>query len=311
MEFTTILSSVAVMGIMIGIGMLLRKRLDFNADSQAMLISIIVNVAMPCIIIASIFQFPMDSHVFHLVFLTFMFSVLINIAGIGIGWLVARLMKYPNQKAKEMAIVSGLGNTGFIGIPLCAILFGPKGALLAAVFDAGLDFTLWSVGVLLLQKEAAFSFRSLKAMINIPMIAIIVGLTLGYFQFQPPTFIVSLTANLASIASPLAMMYIGLLVPTLWGKVGSISKLQLGIPIILKLLLFPTVTILILSLISLDMGITQVALVQSTMPTITIASIVFTKYRADGDMAAAATIFSTLLALCTIPVMVYVGGLFI
>lgn len=311
MDFTTIFTSVIVMGCMIGVGILLKRGLTFNEDARQLLMGIIINVAMPCIILYSIFQFPMNDSVFKLVLITFMLSIFINLLGIAIGWSVATLMKVPAQRAKEMAIVAGFGNTGFIGLPLCATLFGPKGALLAAVFDAGLDFTIWTAGVLLLQKNSGFSLRSLKAMVNIPMIAIVLGLTLGYFHFQPPQLILTLTGNLANLASPLAMIYIGLLVPTLWAKRSAIPKLHLSVPIFLKLIMLPITTALILKFLALDTAITQVALVQAAMPTITIASILFTKYQADVEMGAAATVFATIISLATIPVIVYLGGLLI
>ena len=158
---------------------------------------------------------------------------------------------------------------------------------------------------MMLQKNAGFSLRSLKAMINIPIMAIVVGLTLGYFHFQPPQLLLTLTGNLANLASPLAMIYIGLLVPTLWTKRSTIPKLQLSVPIFLKLIILPVTTALIIRILALDTTIAQVALVQAAMPTITIASILFTKYQADVEMGAATTVFATTISLATIPVIIH------
>jgi predicted permease len=309
MEFTSVFTSILIMGSMIGIGALLARHVPFNEDNRKMLTGIIVNIAMPCIILDSIFQFTMDDGVFRQVALIFLLSIGFNIIGIGMGWFVATMMKIPAQRAKEMALLSGLGNTGFIGLPLCAALFGPKGALLAAVFDAGVDFTIWTVGVFMLQKGASYSIRSLKEIVNIPMIAIVVGLFIAYFNLRPPQLFVSLTDSLANLASPLAMLYIGLLVPTLWKKIRQISLPSLGVPMVLKLFTFPVVVAIILSFLTLDSILAQVIVVQSTMPTITLASILFSKYAADVDMGAAATVTSTLLSLSTIPVMVYLCSL--
>ncbi|RXT04173.1 AEC family transporter [Ammoniphilus sp. CFH 90114] len=311
MEFSSVFQSILVMGAMIGVGCLLSRHITWNEDTRTFLIQIIVNIAMPCIILASIFQFPIDQDVFKQIAIIFLISVVINVLGIGLGWILARMMNASPQKAKEMAILSGLGNTGFIGLPLCAALFGPKGALLAAVFDAGLDFTIWTVGVIMLQKHQRFSFSSLKSMVNIPMIAIVVGLFIAYLNVQPPQIFITLTENLAHLASPLAMIYIGLLVPSLWKKKKQIHLPQLGLPIVCKLLLFPVLTVLFLHLFTLEMDVIQVVLVQSTMPTITVASILFAKYAADEEMGAAATVFSTLISLSTIPVMVYVLSHFV
>lgn len=308
MDFSTVFSSVMVMGSTIVVGILLSRAVNFGDDARQLLMTIIINVAMPCIILHSIFQFPMNDGVFKLVLITFIFSVVINLLGLIIGWLSAKLSGVSPQRAKEMAVLSGFGNTAVIGVPLCATLFGPKGALLAAVFDAGLDFTIWTAGVMLLQKNTAPSLRSLKAMINIPMAAVVVGLTMGYLQIQPPPLILTVTGNLAGLTSPLAMIYIGLLVPSLWAKLTAIPKLHLGVPIFVKLLVLPVVATLILSLLTPDKAIAQVVLVQASMPTITIASILFTKYQGDVELGAAGTVFATIISLITIPIMVYHCG---
>jgi malate permease and related proteins len=305
MSFSTVFSSILVMGSMICIGSLLTRYVPFNEDTRKLLILIIVNVAMPCIILSSIFHFPLTETVLKQILQMFVLSIGMNLIGIAVGWGAARCYQAPPQKAVEMAILSGLGNTGFIGLPLCAALFGPKGALLAAVCDAGLDFTLWTAVVVMLQRNQKFSFRSLTALFNIPMMAVFVGLTLAFIGLKPPRIIVDITSVLAALAAPLAMIYIGMLVPTLWKKRISIPLPHLGIPIVCKLLLFPMIIAMGLHYISVDNEITQVVLVQSTMPTMTVASILFAKYAADEEMGAAATVFSTLLSLSTIPIMVY------
>lgn len=306
MEFASVFQSIFIMGSMIGIGSMLAKHVPLNEDTRKLMIQLIVNVAMPCIILNSIFQFPIDQEVLKQVLMIFFLSIALNILGIGLGWTLALISKAPPHKARELAIISGLGNTGFIGLPLCAVLFGPKGALLAAVFDAGLDFTIWTVGIIFLQRDKGFSLGSLKAMLNLPMAAIVIGLSFAALHLQPPSIFVDMTGKLAHLASPLAMMYIGMLIPSLLKKKGQISIPQLGVPIGCKLILFPVLTAFILQAVSsLDMEITQVILVQSTMPTITLASILFAKCAADEEMGAAATVFSTLVSLSTIPVMVY------
>src|SRR5699024_4545303 len=117
----------------------------------------------------------------------------------------------------ETAILSGLGNTGFIGIQLCAVLFGPEGALFASIFDSSVDLVAWSFVVTLLNSKDKFSFKSLKEIINVPFIAIILGLFLASIGYKPPFFIGETIDYLAAFVIPLAMFYIG-------GLIGSMKK---------------------------------------------------------------------------------------
>jgi predicted permease len=310
-EMTTLLTSVFIMAVIVGIGSLLGYRYPLTADSRQLMIALIVNVGMPCIILDGVFQTPIDGQMMMKIFVIFGLSVGFNCLGIALGWLGAGAMKLPARKRREMAILSGLGNTGFIGLPLCAALFGPKGALLAAVFDAGLDFTIWTVGVMLLQDKFAFSLKGLKAMLNIPMIAIVIGLLLAALGVTPPDAVKQLAGTLAKIASPLAMMYVGMLMPALLRNKRRVPLQELGLPLSLKLFVFPLVAALLLSLFAMDGDITRIALIQVAMPTIALASILFARYAADEEMGAMTTVFSTLFGLLTIPAVILVGSLII
>ncbi|MBO8165535.1 MAG: AEC family transporter [Brevibacillus sp.] len=307
MEMGPLFSSVAMMAAIIGIGAAVARKVPLTDDNRQLMIVLIVNVAMPCIILNGIFQTPIDETLLAQIFLIFFLSVLLNCIGIGMGWLAAKAVRTPRRKACEMAIVSGLGNTGFIGLPLCAALFGPKGALLAAVFDAGLDFTLWTVGVMLLQERRSFSLSSMKALINIPMVAIVGGMVIALVGWQPPETVKTLTSTLAQLASPLAMLYIGMLIPSLLKVRKPFPLPVIGLPITVKLCLFPLAVCLMLSFITPPLDVTRVVMVQVTMPSLTLASILFARYAADEQMGAMATVCSTLIGLLTIPLMVLVG----
>jgi len=313
MEFATLVTSIMIMAVIIGIGAIIGNRINFTGEARQLLVTIIVNVAMPCIILHGIFQSTIDEQLLKQILLIFFFGVMFSCIGILIGWFGAKSLHLPPQQAKEMAIVSGLGNTGFIGLPLCAALFGPKGALLAAVYDAGLDFVIWTVGVMLLQKKRKFSFKNLLSIINIPMIAIFVGLCIAIFHVEPPAMVKQLTEILAKIASPLAMLYIGLLIPKSIKnqKTSNRPLTLLGMPITMKLFVVPLVSAVMLYLFAPQKEIAQVVLVQTAMPTIAMASILFARYAADEEMGAMTTVTSTLVGLISIPFVILLGNMII
>ncbi|WP_243014052.1 AEC family transporter [Brevibacillus borstelensis] len=311
MEISLLLQSILLMAVIIAIGSVIGYRQPLTGESRQLIITIIVNVAMPCIILDGVFQTPIDSQTMTQIVIIFGISVLLNCLGILLGWLGARTLPLSEKKRREMAILSGLGNTGFIGLPLCAALFGPKGALLAAVFDAGVDVVMWTVAVMMLQEKGAFSLKGLKAMVNIPMIAIVLGLGAAMAGFMPPEPVKHLVGTLAKLASPLAMMYIGMLLPLLLRKKPHFSLPVLGMPLTFKLIVFPLSAALLLSVLHLDGEITRVAIIQVAMPTLTMASILFARYAADEEMGAMTTVFSTLLALVSIPAVIMVGNFFL
>ena len=248
MEISIIIQSILVISLMVIIGAVVSRTFPLNGDTRSMLISLIVNVGMPCIILSSIFKVDIDEKMFKTILIVLVISVLINLLGISLGWLFASIFYKGSDNIRELSLLSGLGNTGFIGIPLCAVLFGAEGALYAAIFDAGVDITVWTIGVVMLQKKVKiFSWNTFRQIINIPVIAIVLGMTISYFQLKPPFIIESLVDQLAGIAAPLAMFYIGILIMTLKGGKVKNSR-TVWLPLTVKLILLPLLVALAVSL---------------------------------------------------------------
>jgi len=311
MEMSAVFQTIALIGLFILIGALLARTFPFNDDTRSMFISLIVNAAIPAIILSSIFSVDMSAYRFKLIIFVFIVSVAITLFGIGLGYLFAFVFYRQATNKNELAILSGLGNTGFIGIPLCAVLFGPEGALYAAIFDAGVDFTIWTVGVFLLQEKKQFRFRTLKEMINIPMMAIVLGLSAAYFHVKPPSLFIELFDYLAALAAPLAMFYIGTIIMNLQRSRVSNATRQMWIPLVVKLFIVPLSVAFFVLLFHVDVVVIQTIVIQSMMPTITLASILFAKFSADEEMGAMTTVVSTIIALMTIPLMIYIVNIIV
>ncbi len=309
MELGVVLNSISLIGMMIFIGVILARVTPINESTKKVYTLLIVNIAMPCIILSSIFKVTIDQTMLKNIGIVFLISVLINLIGIAIGWLSASPFAENRKLRQEIALLSGLGNTGFIGIPLCAAILGPEGALYAAIFDAGVDIVIWTVGVMILKNSYSFSLDTFKSIINIPVIAIILGLVFAFASYRPPEIIVDLTNQLAALASPLAMFYIGLLIMSNKNNDNNenIGKSNFFSPIISKLVLLPLITLLLISImpINVDEITKKVLLIQAMMPSLTLASILFTKYSKNDVFGAFATIMSTLISLLTIPLLIF------
>lgn len=311
MTMVTIFNSITLIALMILIGMLLSRSIPFNSSTQHLFINLIVNIAMPCIILSSIFNIELTSNILGNIQKIFLLSILVNLIGIALGYgLVNRFYKGSKNKA-ELAIMAGLGNTAFIGIPLCAALFGPEGALYAAIFDAGVDVTIWTVGIFLLQDKMSFSIQLVKKIFNMPLIAVAVGLTLSFLSLKPPSIFIELTDSLAVMAAPLAMIYIGLILMDIYKRGVIKVNTILFFPLISKLILLPVLTAFIIYFMPLQLIVKQVIIVQAMMPTLTLASVLFAKYSKDEDLGAVTTLLSILLSFSTIPIMLLLMNLFI
>ncbi|WP_028775435.1 AEC family transporter [Shimazuella kribbensis] len=308
MNFVVMIQSVLMMASMLGIGALLTKKVNFNEDTRTLLTTLIVSVAVPCVIVGSFFQLPHEEGLYGHLLIVFAFSLGTYAISLFLTWWLGRLLGMSKFQSSQMAVISAQGNTGFIGLPLCLILFGSKGVILAAVFDTGVGISLWTMSVMVINHRYSITLRSLKPMINIPLIAFFVGLLLSIFQFDAPETLLQFLLKLGALASPLALIYIGFFLPKLFrsNKQTNFKPLIIGISI--KLLVVPLITIGILSSLPLDKLTKQVILLMSTMPTGSMVPILFAHLKADEEFGAQATVFATITSLLTIPLMYGLGS---
>lgn len=305
MDIAVVYHSIFLIALLIALGAVMAREYKLNNDTRQMYMTLIIKVAMPSIILSSIFKVDIDNKMFKTLAIIFLVSILVNLLGILMGFIVSTIFQL-HHKRIEISILSGFGNTGFIGIPLCAVLFGPEGALYAAIFDAGVDFTIWTVGILIIQKNKSFNVQTLKGMINIPLLAIIIGLAIAFFKMPVPEIAIDLADSLAAFAVPLAMFYIGATMSQYKSFSKSISYIELTIPVIVKLILLPIlVVILVLSSSKLNELTSYVIIVQSMMPALTLSSILFAKHSRDEKFGAFVTVISTVISLLTIPAILY------
>lgn len=311
MEITTVLSAVSMMAIIILFGVIIGRTFSVTDDSKQLLVIIIINVAVPSIILNGIFHIEINDQLLSKMLTLFLISILFNAIGIGLGWISAVIFGFRTMKSRKLAILAGLGNTGFIGIPVCTSLFGPTGGLLAAIFDAGLDVIVFTLVTVLLNKEGKFSLRSLKAIINVPIMAILVGITIAVIGYEPPILAKNLAASLAGLAAPLAMLYIGLLISEFFKEKKVLPVRFISISLLMKLLVFPLIMIAVLQTIPLTNDLKLVAIVQVSMPTFMLATILFAQYGHDEETAVLTTVYSTMFSLLTIPLIAYMASLFL
>ncbi|WP_244895357.1 AEC family transporter [Evansella clarkii] len=312
MDIVVVATSVAVMGIIIGIGALLASQTTITIEVKQVLILIVLNIAVPAVILNGVFSTEVTEQLLNQVVIIFLISLIFHLGALLLAWYFTRVFRFESLLAKQVTILAALGNTGFIGIPLCATIFGPVGGLLAAIFDAGLDLILFSVVIYMLQAGNGINIRQvLKSVINLPLIAVIIGLTTAFAGINPPEFLKQLTGLLAGLAAPLAMLYLGMLLYELFKGMQFTPYKQIWFPLSFRLLLLPLMTMGILSLTPLDDLIKSIVIILSAMPTFTLAAILFARYTTDEKTAVVTIAFSTLLSLLTIPLVAFVSAYFI
>lgn len=228
----------------------------------------------------------------------------LTLVGVVITYLVTILLaklafaKVKDANLQRIATYGSIySSNGFMGIPLVQALFGSTGVVSMVGFNA---FT-WTHGVAMFKKQSAAPLTRLKRVLANPnLIAIALGIVIFTVQIPVPSMLTSFLDYASAAFTPLSMIIIG---SNLAGMRRADLKVPpvLGATILLRNLVFPALTIVILKCL----GLTGVPL----MTTVILAAcpvaglVVLFTLQAKGDARPATVVMSvsTLLSLVTIP----------
>jgi len=245
---------------------------------------------------------------------------LINISlvltGLLVSFLVVKVMTgttFFNQKVVPVMTfkdgflaVSSMHNAGYI--PLLIMMSLPLGGWAGQIYTCvilsiiGFDTCLWSMGVWLMTRGQS-SRMDLRKMINPPLLsmftAIVIVLVFG--GKAVPGIVLKPVEILGDAAMAVAMIVIG-------GNLSMSGFKKVAWPqvtgaALVKLIVLPLITLVVLSLVKLNPLISFVAIIQACMPSSITLSIIGRNYETKNQDFINQTIFVThLLSLLTIPV---------
>ncbi len=165
-----------------------------------------------------------------------------------VAFVISRLRGRRVANASIEGLDAGYSNVGFMGIPMCLLVFGPESApasIIATLFTACVLF-LFAVIVVEIDLQKGDSFwptvgKIVISLLRSPLlIAPVAGLAVGLSGLKLPAPLESFTSLLGGAASPAALVCIGLFLAQ--ERVVSHDARSIAILVALKLILQPAVT---------------------------------------------------------------------
>jgi len=212
---TALLEKLLPVLFMITIGWILRKRNIISGGAMNELKSIIVNVALPCILFLSFSKTALEARYIIIVVLVFGMCLALY----SIGFLLRR--KFPDTFGSIFTpwFLSGF-EFGMVGIGLFAALFGSENLPLIMLIGLGHEFFAWFVAIPYVQFKNSGRFNlmeTLSKFIRTPIILGIFGGLLanisGLYHLLETFFwgraVFSAMTTLSNIGVPLVLMVVG------------------------------------------------------------------------------------------------------
>lgn len=209
--------------------------------------------------------------------------------------------------ASILGLDASYANVGFMGIPLCLLVFGEAGippAIIATLFTACLLFAFAIVMIELdLQRAGSLLRTARKVLVSLVrnplLVAPAAGLAVGMTGLALPAPVERFATLLGSAASPCALVCIGLFLAQERGVAGNAT--MLGLLVGMKLVLQPAVTALLaFQLLTMPPDWARAAVLLSALP---IGSGPFTLahlYRLEAGVTSGAILASHLGSVVTV-----------
>ena len=203
------------------------------------------------------------------------------------------------------------GNVGYMGPPLALAAFGVPAIAPAALifsFDNTLHFILAPTLMALRkghkQNPLKLTGKIIFAIFSHPFIlATIVGLSAAALQFSPPTPIAKAIALLAAAAAPCALFTMGVTAALRPLKTVPVELTWL-VPI--KLLAHPLLVYVLLTWLGpFDPVYVKTAVLLAALPAATNVFVIAQQYNVWQERASSAVVISTLLAMVSVTVVIY------
>ena len=122
--------------------------------------------------------------------------------------------KQPAHRKPLLCIMTGIGNTSYVAIPLLSVFLPAEGMFVAIVNSAVQDILIWSLyHPLFLGSGTKNKKELLRKIFTSPcLIAVIVGVVLAACRVTLPAFLQVTVSRLSDTVAPIALLFLGALI---------------------------------------------------------------------------------------------------
>ncbi len=299
-----VLNQIFVLFSLILVGYVVKKLKIVSDEFQAGIAPLVLNVTLPAFILSSMtFEFSLE------ILKSSGKLIIISFAMYGVAFILSKLYsRVFKNKDKQRAVLEYaimFSNSGYMGYPVVAQLFGEKGVFYAAIYNLSFTVLIWTYGVDLLRsnKDDRISLKKrLLALINPGLIAVLLGFSMFVSGLKFPQPVYSLLNLIGSTTTPLSMMFIGFILTEI--KPSAVVKnYQLWLISLIRLVVMPVLVYFILSVLGFTGLVLYIPVVIVAMPVAVNVAVFASRYQSDYRLGSLLIFTSTLLSIVTVPIL--------
>lgn len=303
LDIGVVFSSLVGLFLLLGVGILSVRLGVLSPSASAPLSSLLMQVTMPCTIVVSLLR-PFDRSFLSDCLWLFVLGFVCFLSYGALSRVLARLFRVEAGNRGAWMISATYCNTGFMGYPVVAALFGQWAMPLNAVLCISYNVLIYSAGarmVCLDCPEPPPPANLRKVLLTPINAAVVLGLLCFIFQLSPPAVIRAPLEQLSNVTTPLSMFVTGMSLAS--ANAGQVWRERDVLTACLtRLILFPGATLLLLRLIPFPSAIIpSLVVIIMAMPAPAVGVILAQTYGGNRTLCAKIVFLSSLLCIVTIP----------
>lgn len=301
MDIMIVVNQLIQLFMMIGIGFVIAKTGLFEGDFNQKLTKFVLNLTMPCMIIASV----MTTQNVTIALKDIMISTILLVLVLPVfAYICIYLLPFIKHKGLYMFMMM-YPNVGFMGFPLMQSIFGNESILSTAIINMSFNLSLFTLGVIVMNYgQTDRPQLQLKNLLSPGVISSLIAILIYILKIELPKVIVNPITLIGNMTTPLAMIIIGATLAVY--KIRDIFSdvkvyfFTIFIDVIIPIIFYPFISAFIR-----DAKLQEMTLIILAMPVANGAALFAKTYGQDEFLAAKTVFISTLMAIITIPLLVY------
>nr|WP_285853290.1 AEC family transporter [Sporosarcina luteola] len=290
--------------ILVVLGAGLQRKFAFNLKAVSNLITYCL---MPAAVFINLYETEIDVHVLLEII---GYLVAFSLAIIIVTTILSNFLKLNRGEAAIFKNSISLINSGNYGIPVSQLLFhaNPLGISIQIIVMVFQNVLTYTYGLYNLISATKSGLEILKSLLKMPVIhAMLLGGLLNWLQIPIPNFVWAPISHLSDAFLAIALILLGAQLAQI--ELKTIVNRTIITSSIGRLIIGPSVALLLIFLFGLDGVVAQSLFIASSFPTSRNSSTLALEYDVNPDLAAQTVLFSTVLSAITVTFVVYLSGI--
>ena len=226
------------------------------------------------------------------------FAITTILAGGALAWIAGRLLRLPRSMIAALMLTCMFVNGGNYGISLNLFAFGEHAMARAVVYWIVSTVGLYSLGIFIASSGSVGTTRALKSIFKVPPIyALALAGILDWQGWVTPAWVQQPVDLLGRAAIPVLLLILGMQIAQ---SPRSLNWRWVGLASLVRMVLMPLVALGIANIFHLTGTAKQVGIIEASMPTAVIVTVLALEYKLEPRLVTEAVIFSTLVSPLTL-----------